>query len=726
MAELIEDHPTAPSRRRSRRLRHVSLGVGAVVVAGAGAFVWSQAKPMIESRKYASIVYEVPDAPQLTAQTGETVYRIDPTQSSLTYEIDEKLGGAKTSTATGLTNGIAGDIAVNSDDLSKSRLGQIVVNIEQFHSDNNLRDARLRQDFLSSNRYPLATFDITEIDGLAGPLTEGQTYEFTMSGNVVVKDIGAPAIFEATASVEDGKLTATASTTAKLSRFDAGPISIAGLVTTSDDVKLTLELTAVDPSRYDIPTEITGPDAIEVVEKVASDEVSFRNDVMPILESNCVSCHNSGEMAAHTLVLDTAGDVAEVSDGIKTVTQARYMPPWPASDVGVELAHDPRLSEAQLDILARWSDGGGKLDLEPETEIRPSPTAAAAIPRRDQSLRIPAYLGSAANPNDYRCFVLEPELTEPTFLTGYTFLADQIQQLHHAQVFHISDEQRANAAELENQDGQPGWTCYTTPNLRGRDPGSDPLRPRDQGFAGQNNLVAGWVPGQSPVIFPLNSGVLMQPGDALILQIHYHYGSGVVPDESGLALQLDADDGELRKVRVVNPLAPVEIPCKPADQHRPLCDRAASMAYNQELYGANVAANGLHMMCGSSPGQVAASFDGSVARSSCDQVVPEDGTIIGVMGHMHTIGKDLRITLDPDSPDERILLDIPEWSFDWQMNYELAAPLKVKAGQPIRIECRFDRDLDPLREPRYIAFAEGTEDEMCFGTYSLIPDHRTR
>ena len=30
--------------------------------------------------------------------------------------------------------------------------------------------------------------------------------------------------------------------------------------------------------------------------------------------------------------------------------------------------------------------------------------------------------------------------------------------------------------------------------------------------------------------------------------------------------------------------------------------------------------------------------------------------------------------------------------------------------------------LDPNRPPRYILFAEGTEDEMCFGTYSLVPD----
>ncbi len=36
--------------------------------------------------------------------------------------------------------------------------------------------------------------------------------------------------------------------------------------------------------------------------------------------------------------------------------------------------------------------------------------------------------------------------------------------------------------------------------------------------------------------------------------------------------------------------------------------------------------------------------------------------------------------------------------------------------------CTWDRALDPNRPPKHIDFAEGTEDEMCFSTYALIPD----
>jgi polyisoprenoid-binding protein YceI len=718
-ADLTELEP----KRRTPSLKTRSLVVGGVllVAAGAAVFTWKQVKPVVESRKYASITYEVPKAPKLTPKQGETVYRIDPTESSLTYAVNENFAGKKTSTAKGTTNGIAGDIAVNPARASKARLGTIVVNLEQLHSDNNLRDARLRLDYLESHEHPLATFEVDEISGLKGNLVEGTAQDFTMTGDLTVKDITKPVTFTGTASLEDGALTAKATATAKLSDFDAGPIRIAGMVSTSDAAKLTLKLTAYDPTEHTIATTITGPDA-----KEPENTPSFARTVQPILEANCVSCHNTGQMGAHALTIDTAGDAQSVSDGLKTVTQLKHMPPWPASDVGVPLAHKMALTPAEIAAIAKWSDAGGGIDVPADSLIKPTDNPVGPVPRKDLVLDRPAYTGSLENTNDYRCFMLDPELTEPTYLTGYTFLADQVEELHHAQVFHVSGEQVASSKALDGKDGQPGWGCYAGPDLKGRRPDKVPGRPRkrDVGFAGQSNLVAGWVPGQGPSDFGDDTGILMEPGDALVLQLHYHYSSAPTPDRSTLALQLDSGDKNLKAIRVINPLGPVEIPCAPEDQGEPLCDRDAALADNIRLYGPSGESNerGLLQLCGHTPEKLTAGFDGNVASSSCNLKVPEDGTIVAVLGHMHTLGKSLRLTLDADTPQETVLLDIPEWSFDWQMNYELAKPIHVKAGQPVRLDCSWDRRADPLRKPKYIVFAEGTEDEMCFGTYALIPD----
>lgn len=717
--------PATSAPQVTHRLRWLSISVVLLGVAAAGVVGWQQIKPVVDARRYASVTDEVPKAPKLVPATGETLYRINPVDSSLTYSIDESFVGKGTTTATGTTSGIAGDLAINDQDLAKSRVGKIVVNVEQFRSDNNLRDARIRQDFLQSHQFPLATFSIEKLSGLEGKLVEGQTKTFTMDGMVTLKNVSAPATWKVTASLEEGTLTATATTIAKLSRFDAGPISISGLVKTSDDVKLTLKLKALDPATNTIPTTLDGSDrAITTSVKAAGP--SFSKVVQPIVEANCASCHNTGQMGAHQVRMDTAGDLQKISDGIKTVTQAGYMPPWPASDKGVALSHVAKLSSKELDALAAWSDAGGPLDVAASTKVTMTKAAATLLPRKDQTLTIAPYTGSLTNDNDYRCFVLDPKITKNTYLTGYTFEGDQIEQLHHAQVFVISDEQMASSKDKDGKDGQPGWGCYGGPELMGRRPDRVPGEPRkqDAGFAGQANLLAAWVPGQSPVILPENSGLLLHPGDALVLQLHYHYSETPIPDRSALALQLDAGDSNTRELRVINPLGPVEIPCAPKDADAPLCDRDAAIADNVRLYGPSGASNefGLLALCGHTPEELTKGFDGTVAASSCVARVPEDGVIVAAMGHMHTLGKSIRLTLSPDSVDEKILLDIPTWSFDWQMNYGFEKPVRVTAGQELRIDCRWDRSIDPLRKPKYLVFAEGTEDEMCFGTYSLIPD----
>ncbi len=710
----------SPARRRSPWLRRLPLLILAVVVAGAGLVVWLQVKPVLSARRYRDVLYRVPTAPQLTPGPGETVYRIDPTQSSLTYSIGEHfIGQSGDSTATGTTNGLAGDIAIDPSKADGVRFGKIVANVEQFHSDNNLRDARLRQDFLQSHDHPLSSFTVTKVSGLPTQLVKGTAYPFTMQGEATVHDVTKPVEWKGTATLGDDGLHAKATANTTLSAFGIGPISISGLVNTKDPVALTLEITALDPTQHAIPTSITGPHA-----KQATGGPSFAKEVQPILEQSCASCHNSGQVGALHWKLDTAGDASKISDGIRTVTQTGYMPPSPASDKGVALVHTDTLTKQQIDTLAAWARSGGSLDVPASTPIKPSKAAQALQPRQDVVLHVPGYTGSLQKDNDYRCFVLQPNITTTQYMTGYTFLADQVEELHHAQVFHISSQQAANAEAMSGKDGQPGWSCYGGVSVRGAKPVQVPGRTKnhDVGFAGQQDLVAGWVPGQNPVIFPDGAGILMNPGDALVLQVHYHYDDQVTEDHSGLALQLDAPTPTTKALRVINPLAPVELPCEPGATE-PLCNRSAAIADNIQKFGTNDE-DALLALCHTSAQELAAQSDGRTARTTCNLSVPESGTIIGVFGHEHTLGKTFRLTLDPGTPQEKILLDIPNWNFDWQMNYQLATPLHVTAGEPVQMECTWDRSLDPYRPQRYVVFAEDTESEMCFGTYALIPDNQ--
>jgi polyisoprenoid-binding protein YceI len=721
----------APRRSRRGRLRNWLLGLGGLVVVALLAIGWyaySQYRTLT-SAKYNVISYTVPSAPHLVAKTGERVYRIDPTHSSVSYAVDEKFLGQGRHTAIGTTNGIAGDIALNSSHPNASRIGQIVVNVEELHSDNNLRDARMRADNLDSHDYPLAYLDVSSISGLPASLTEGATYPFTINSQLTVKQAQAPVTWSANGSVKNGKLTATATAHVKMSSFGVGPISIAGLVSTGNDVTLTINLTALDPSKFNVPDTISPPAAAARPHS----NVSFERVVMPALAANCASCHEPGQVGAAHWTLQTAGDAAAISDGIGTTVADRYMPPWPASDKGVPLAHSRALDQATLDAIVSWAKGGGKLDVPADTPITPTQGPVGPPPRADVVLRMPqAYAGSLAVPNDYRCFVLDPHFTKPTYVTGFQVIPDQREEIHHVQIFHIDKSQAVAGRKQSGADGKPGWSCYGTVNLpsaqqqfhhRGFHHRGGNNDGRLRAFTGQAGLFAGWVPGQDPVTYPQNSGVLFQPGDALAFQVHYHYDKRPIPDRSTVEFQVAPGADHVRPIDIINPIAPVELPCMPG-VHAPLCDRTAAIADDARLYGGIGAAaeGGLLAVCGKTVDELTSTFHNGQASSSCRYPVPESGTIVAVFGHMHTLGKSFRLTLDPGTAKQKVLLDIPTWNFNWQMNYLLADPLHVTAGQTIEMDCSWDRSLDPNRVPKYIVFAEGTEDEMCFGTYSIIPD----
>ncbi|GAC1316019.1 MAG: hypothetical protein NVSMB12_12410 [Acidimicrobiales bacterium] len=685
-----------------------------VMVALVGAAAWVQYGSLVGHRRLQPAGFTVPTAPRLTALDGETVYRIDPSRSTISYAVEERIIGQQAGRATGSTNAIAGDLAVNRSDPGRSRIGRIVADVEQLHSDNHLRDARIRQAFLQSHAFPLAMFDAGPLTGFPSAARAGERLTFSMPGTLTAHGRPTPVTWKVDA-IPGSELTATATTVVKMSALGIGPISLAGLVSTGDDVTLTIHLVAVDPGRASVPAQIAAAGALP---HATGSGPSFRREVGPLLASSCASCHEAGQVGAQHWALDTAGDAAKVADGIAIVTAAKYMPPWPASGAGVPLAHAKVLDPKAINLLARWARAGGPLDVPSNTRVKPTaPASGEVVPRRDVVLPMPQpYTGSLEVPNDYRCFVLDPGFTAPTFVTGYTVTPDQRPEIHHAQIFHISAAQAAAGRARSGTDGRPGWQCYAGPGLP--DAGGHSRR----AFSAQPGLIAGWVPGQDPVVYPENSGVLFQPGDALVFQVHYHYDRPAVPDRSTVALQTTPGTSAIRPLDIVNPLGPVEIPCVPGAT-APLCDRSAALADDARLYGPAGAfiEPGLLQLCRRTADQLTAGFTG-VATSSCDSRVPESGQIVGAMGHMHTLGKSFRLTLDPGTPAERVLLDIPTWNFDWQMNYQLATPLHVTAGQVVRMECSWDRSIDPNRAPKYIVFAEGTEDEMCFSTYAVIPD----
>jgi len=656
-----------------------------------------------------NVTYQAPVAQALTVDTADqTVYRINPTRSSASYTVQEHLAGVNR-TATGTSSAIAGDIRVDSADPSKSTVGEIVVNVELFKSDNSLRDKRIRHDYLESGTYKFVNFMPTEIAGLPDSIVDGQSYDITIAGDLKVKTTTAAATFSGTASISGGELTSHMSATVLSSTFDVGPITISGLVSTSDEVTLTFDFVAVDIANGAPPAVPTALDQQVLFDPNSPGD--FAASVMPILAGNCASCHNAGGVGASTWALDSAGDAAQVAEGIAVVTGSAYMPPWPASDLSVAFHDSWKLSQSELDTLAGWSASGGAIDVPADTPIVAPASSINSIEHDVEMTASAPYAGTEQTLDDYRCQIFDPQFTSPSWIVGMEFTPDQVSVVHHSVDYHASASTRAAAEAADAADPGAGWTCYGLTGIGGRND--------------QPEQIMAWAPGQQPEVLSPGTGILFQPGDFVIAQIHRHYEHKFPLDQSQLSFdvaspeQLAAAGGELAPISHHVLIAPAEIPCTP-DQSGPMCDRDNVLARLAREFGDSSGPDQILKNCGKTLAETAVLVDG-VARGSCDTQVPGAAEIVSVFGHMHEFGETFRMTLNPGRPDEQILLDIPNWSFDWQFNFELETPVSIKKGDLVRIECSWNRALVQQTEPAYVTWSDGTKDEMCYSVVAVRP-----
>jgi len=310
--------------------------------------------------------------------------------------------------------------------------------------------------------------------------------------------------------------------------------------------------------------------------------------------------------------------------------------------------------------------------------------------------------------DEYRCFLVDPKLTSNAYLTGSQFMPQNTAIVHHAIFFKVNPEQAARARSVDAASPGEGWTCFG-----------------DAGIGGDGGWVAHWAPGANETLLSPGVGYPMPPGSLLVMQVHYNLlATGGKPggsDQSSIRLRLADGARQLQPLETLTLPAPVELPCA-AGESGPLCDRSAAVADVARRFGNDVGSTeaGLLQRCGNGspvPGNT----------QHCDHPVRGAGKIYAVAGHMHLLGRSIKIELNPGQPGARTLLDIPVYNFDDQAIHPLATPVEVKPGDTLRVTCTHDAGLRKLLpqlrtlKPRYVVWGDGTSDEMCLGLVVWSP-----
>lgn len=225
---------------------------------------------------------------------------------------------------------------------------------------------------------------------------------------------------------------------------------------------------------------------------------TFTREVAPILFDHCVVCHREGESAPFPLW--TFEDARNKRRQIARVTKRGLMPPWLPAPGHAPLADERRLTETQIDTLARWADGGA-----PEgdrADLPERPTFASGWQRGAPDLIVKLaepFNVPAGGPDLFRNFILEVPVGEVRFVQAVEIRPESA-AAHHG-ILQLDLDRRSRSLALEDE---------------------------LQGFGGMGlgysaapdgHLLA-WTPGKRPSAAPSGMAWRLHPGSDFILQLH--------------------------------------------------------------------------------------------------------------------------------------------------------------------------------------------------------------
>jgi hypothetical protein len=213
--------------------------------------------------------------------------------------------------------------------------------------------------------------------------------------------------------------------------------------------------------------------------------VTFTKDVAPILYKSCVECHRPTMFAPMSLM--TFEDARPWARAIKQRVTTRTMPPWGADPAHGTFKNDPRLSEGEIDTIAKWVDAGAPKGDDKDMPAAPQlvdgwtigkPDAVFAM---DEEFTIPA---SGAVP--YKYFRVPTNLTEDKWIQAIEIKPGARAQVHHVIAF--------------------------------TQPAGSPLKPG--GELGPTN-IGGVTPNKPGLVFEPGVARLLRGNSDIVMQIHY-------------------------------------------------------------------------------------------------------------------------------------------------------------------------------------------------------------
>jgi hypothetical protein len=425
--------------------------------------------------------------------------------------------------------------------------------------------------------------------------------------------------------------------------------------------------------------------------------VTFNKDVAPILFKNCAECHRPGEAAPMSLL--SYKDARPWARSIREKVFSREMPPWHADSHVGQFSNDPRLTQAEIEAITNWVDGGAK-EGEPR-DLPPAPKFVEGwgIGQPDVVLKMPEeFTLEAGGPDEYRHFVIDPGFTEDKYVQMAEARPGNRRIVHHVFANVLAPTQGAQPRkELTNEDIEKiragldpilykdGFLRRLRPDVPVYDDGCQlPNGGAGNRLDGSGQLVFGFLltvftPGVKPAIWEPGTVKKIPAGSKILLEVHYSKSTGQVEkDRSMIGLIF------------------------------------AKQPPRKELITRLITNNYFMIPAGAENHRVTACW-----------TAPQDIHLISATPHMHKRGKVMEIKVFYPDGGSEVLLNVPRYDFSWQTTYYFKQSIAIPKGTRFMVtgylnnSAKNKNNPDPQQEVR---FGEPTYDEMMISSIDFTVD----
>lgn len=184
-------------------------------------------------------------APPAAPASSESLFEIDPARSEARFKINEVLNGSP-KTVIGVTNQVAGQIAVDRGNYASTRLGEVRVNARTLTTDNDFRNRAVKNRILLTNDHEWIVFTPQSLTGLPAEVKLGEAFQFQITGDLTIIGKTQSVTFNAeVTAVSESELKGLAVATVRYKDFGIFIPEVPSVTGVEDDVILEIEFTAV-------------------------------------------------------------------------------------------------------------------------------------------------------------------------------------------------------------------------------------------------------------------------------------------------------------------------------------------------------------------------------------------------------------------------------------------------------------------------------------------------